>query len=79
MEVETEKEDKIREKMKTLIRRIKDFDEKGERFSLKSGKFMETVVQETVKMVSLNLFRSRAPQPRENQVACRNMKRIRTG
>ncbi|WMV17740.1 hypothetical protein MTR67_011125 [Solanum verrucosum] len=33
-----------------------------------AGKFMETVVQETVKMVSLNLFRSRAPQPHENQV-----------
>lgn len=35
MEVETEKEDKIREKMKTLVRKIKDVDEKGERFSLK--------------------------------------------
>ncbi|XP_055825283.1 serine/threonine protein phosphatase 2A 57 kDa regulatory subunit B' theta isoform-like isoform X1 [Solanum dulcamara] len=32
------------------------------------GKFTETVVQETVKMVSLNLFRSRAPQPHGNQV-----------
>ncbi|XP_060187983.1 serine/threonine protein phosphatase 2A 57 kDa regulatory subunit B' theta isoform-like [Lycium barbarum] len=32
------------------------------------GKFTETVVQETVKMVSLNLFRSRAPQPHENKL-----------
>uniref|UniRef100_M1B1B4 Protein phosphatase 2a, regulatory subunit n=1 Tax=Solanum tuberosum TaxID=4113 RepID=M1B1B4_SOLTU len=32
------------------------------------GKFTEPVVQEIVKMVSLNLFRSCAPQPHENQV-----------
>ncbi|PHT49500.1 Serine/threonine protein phosphatase 2A 59 kDa regulatory subunit B' zeta isoform [Capsicum baccatum] len=33
-----------------------------------NGKFTEMVVQETVKMVSLNLFRPRAPQPHENKV-----------
>ncbi|XVE92240.1 hypothetical protein REPUB_Repub01dG0079700 [Reevesia pubescens] len=33
-----------------------------------SGKFAETVIQEAVKMVSVNLFRSLTPQPRENKV-----------
>ncbi|XP_044489233.1 serine/threonine protein phosphatase 2A 57 kDa regulatory subunit B' theta isoform-like [Mangifera indica] len=33
-----------------------------------NGKFTETVVQEVIKMVSINLFRSLAPQPRENKV-----------
>ncbi|KAJ0094103.1 hypothetical protein Patl1_16848 [Pistacia atlantica] len=33
------------------------------------GKFTETVMQEVVKMVSANLFRTLTPQPRENKVA----------
>ncbi|XVE74854.1 hypothetical protein DITRI_Ditri12bG0051600 [Diplodiscus trichospermus] len=33
-----------------------------------NGKFSETVMQEAVKMVSVNLFRSLSPQPRENKV-----------
>ncbi|OMO81412.1 Protein phosphatase 2A, regulatory B subunit, B56 [Corchorus olitorius] len=33
-----------------------------------NGKFSETVMQEAVKMVSVNLFRSLTPQPRENKV-----------
>ncbi|XP_021292739.1 serine/threonine protein phosphatase 2A 57 kDa regulatory subunit B' theta isoform-like [Herrania umbratica] len=33
-----------------------------------NGKFAETVMQEAVKMVSVNLFRSLTPQPRENKV-----------
>ncbi|KAJ9169390.1 hypothetical protein P3X46_017592 [Hevea brasiliensis] len=33
-----------------------------------NGKFTETVVQEVIKMVSMNLFRSLTPQPRENKV-----------
>ncbi|XP_044490488.1 serine/threonine protein phosphatase 2A 57 kDa regulatory subunit B' theta isoform-like isoform X2 [Mangifera indica] len=34
-----------------------------------NGKFTETVMQEVVKMVSANLFRTLTPQPRENKVA----------
>lgn len=33
-----------------------------------NGKFSETVMQEVIKMVSVNLFRSLAAQPRENKV-----------
>ncbi|EOY00804.1 hypothetical protein QUC31_014104 [Theobroma cacao] len=33
-----------------------------------NGKFAETVMQEAVKMMSINLFRSLTPQPRENKV-----------
>ncbi|GKV14679.1 hypothetical protein SLEP1_g25511 [Rubroshorea leprosula] len=33
-----------------------------------SGKFTETVMQEAIKMVSVNLFRSLTAQPRENKV-----------
>ncbi|GLT86598.1 hypothetical protein SLE2022_047280 [Rubroshorea leprosula] len=33
-----------------------------------NGKFTETVMQEAIKMVSVNLFRSLTPQPRENKV-----------
>ncbi|KAL5552529.1 hypothetical protein UlMin_039930 [Ulmus minor] len=33
-----------------------------------NGKFSETVMQEAIKMVSVNLFRSLSPQPRENKV-----------
>ncbi|KAK4346222.1 hypothetical protein RND71_032561 [Anisodus tanguticus] len=33
-----------------------------------NGKFTETVIQEIIKMVSLNLFRPLTPQPRENKV-----------
>lgn len=33
-----------------------------------NGKFTETVIEEVIKMVSVNLFRSLAPQPRENKV-----------
>ncbi|KAL6971675.1 hypothetical protein U1Q18_031355 [Sarracenia purpurea var. burkii] len=33
-----------------------------------NGKFTETVMQEMVKMVSMNLFRTLIPQPRENKV-----------
>lgn len=33
-----------------------------------NGKFAETVMQEAVKMMSANLFRSLTPQPRENKV-----------
>lgn len=33
-----------------------------------NGKFTETVMQEVIKMVSTNLFRSLNPQPRENKV-----------
>lgn len=33
-----------------------------------SGKFTETMIQESVRMVSANLFRSLTPQPRENKV-----------
>lgn len=33
-----------------------------------NGKFSETVMQEGIKMVSANLFRSFSPQPRENKV-----------
>lgn len=33
-----------------------------------NGKFTETVMQEVIKMVSTNLFRSLTPQPRENKV-----------
>lgn len=33
-----------------------------------NGKFTETVMQEVIKMVSVNLFRSLTPQPRENKV-----------
>ncbi|XWS22687.1 hypothetical protein CRYUN_Cryun29cG0057600 [Craigia yunnanensis] len=33
-----------------------------------NGKFAETVLQEAVKMVSVNLLRSLTPQPRENKV-----------
>ncbi|KAJ4837320.1 hypothetical protein Tsubulata_048510 [Turnera subulata] len=33
-----------------------------------SGKFTESAMQEVVKMVSTNLFRTRTPQPRENKV-----------
>ncbi|KAL2233694.1 serine/threonine protein phosphatase 2A 57 kDa regulatory subunit B' theta isoform-like [Sesamum indicum] len=33
-----------------------------------SGKFSETVMQEVVKMVSLNIFREFTPQPRENKL-----------
>lgn len=32
-----------------------------------NGKFTETVMQEVIKMVSVNLFRSLSPQPRENK------------
>ncbi|XP_010458797.1 PREDICTED: serine/threonine protein phosphatase 2A 57 kDa regulatory subunit B' theta isoform-like [Camelina sativa] len=33
-----------------------------------NGKFSETVIQEAVKMVSVNIFRTLNPQPRENKV-----------
>ncbi|KAJ7957622.1 Serine/threonine protein phosphatase 2A regulatory subunit [Quillaja saponaria] len=33
-----------------------------------NGKFTETVMQEVIKMISVNLFRSLTPQPRENKV-----------
>ncbi|CAB4264202.1 unnamed protein product [Prunus armeniaca] len=33
-----------------------------------NGKFTETVVQEVIKVVTVNLFRSFSPQPRENKV-----------
>lgn len=33
-----------------------------------NGKFTETVMQEVIKMVSMNLFRSLTPQPRDNKV-----------
>ncbi|XP_019464290.1 PREDICTED: serine/threonine protein phosphatase 2A 59 kDa regulatory subunit B' eta isoform-like isoform X2 [Lupinus angustifolius] len=33
-----------------------------------NGKFTETVMQEAIKMISVNLFRSLNPQPRENKV-----------
>ncbi|KAJ0094104.1 hypothetical protein Patl1_16847 [Pistacia atlantica] len=33
-----------------------------------NGKFTETVMHEVIKMVSVNLFRSLAPQPRDNKV-----------
>ncbi|KAJ6719229.1 SERINE/THREONINE PROTEIN PHOSPHATASE 2A PP2A REGULATORY SUBUNIT B [Salix purpurea] len=33
-----------------------------------NGKFTETVMQEVIKVVSVNLFRPRAPQTRENKV-----------
>ncbi|KAK9934448.1 hypothetical protein M0R45_021593 [Rubus argutus] len=33
-----------------------------------SGKFNETIIQEAIKMVTVNLFRSLSPQPRENKV-----------
>ncbi|KAG8640038.1 serine/threonine protein phosphatase 2A 57 kDa regulatory subunit B' theta isoform [Manihot esculenta] len=33
-----------------------------------NGKFTETVLQEVIKMVSVNLFRSLNPQPRDNKV-----------
>ncbi|XP_057482391.1 serine/threonine protein phosphatase 2A 57 kDa regulatory subunit B' theta isoform-like [Actinidia eriantha] len=33
-----------------------------------NGKFTETVMQEMIKMVSINLFRTLTPQPRENKV-----------
>ncbi|KAL5760078.1 hypothetical protein ACOSP7_018580 [Xanthoceras sorbifolium] len=33
-----------------------------------NGKFTETVMQEVIKMVSVNLFRPLTPQPRENKV-----------
>ncbi|CAI0425746.1 unnamed protein product [Linum tenue] len=33
-----------------------------------NGKFSEAVVQEVVKMVSVNMFRTPSPQPRENKV-----------
>ncbi|EXB82418.1 Serine/threonine protein phosphatase 2A 59 kDa regulatory subunit B' eta isoform [Morus notabilis] len=33
-----------------------------------NGKFSESVMQEAIKMVSVNLFRSMSPQPRENKV-----------
>ncbi|EOY00807.1 hypothetical protein QUC31_014103 [Theobroma cacao] len=34
-----------------------------------NGKFLDAVLQEIVKMISANLFRSLTPQPRENKVA----------
>ncbi|GMN49142.1 hypothetical protein TIFTF001_018306 [Ficus carica] len=37
-------------------------------FTSSNGKFSETVMQEGIKMVSANLFRSFTPQPRENKV-----------
>ncbi|KAJ8773649.1 hypothetical protein K2173_005895 [Erythroxylum novogranatense] len=33
-----------------------------------NGKFTDTLIQEAVKMISVNLFRSFTPQPRENKV-----------
>lgn len=34
-----------------------------------NGKFTETIIQEVIKMVSVNLFRSPAAQPRENKIS----------
>lgn len=34
-----------------------------------NGKFAETVMQEMIKMVSINLFRTLTPQPRENKAS----------
>ncbi|KAL4034419.1 hypothetical protein IC575_007556 [Cucumis melo] len=33
-----------------------------------NSKFTETVIQEVIKMVSINLFRTMSPQPRENKI-----------
>ncbi|KAJ6351503.1 hypothetical protein OIU78_007427 [Salix suchowensis] len=38
-------------------------------FTSANGKFTETVMQEVIKMVSVNLFRPLTPQPRENKLS----------